>query len=77
MSQRIPSVADIIGMWPSAEAFSEDIGLKYRSHGRVMKMRGRIPRAHWPKIIESARRREIPLSEQTLADAHEREQRAG
>lgn len=52
-------VSEIISKWPSAEAFSEDIGLKYRSHGRVMKVRGRIPELRWPAVIAAAERRGI------------------
>jgi hypothetical protein len=66
-------VATIIDRWPSAEAFGQDIGLKYRSHARTMKVRGSIPRAHWPKVLEAARRRAIALTQQDLEQAHQRE----
>ena len=53
------SVRTLIELWPSAEVFSDDLGLKYRSHGRVMKMRNRIPHTYWTAVIEAARRRKI------------------
>ncbi len=65
------TVRDIIDLWPSAERFSEDIGLRFPSHGRVMKHRGRIPEAHWPRIVEAAKARGIPdLTLDMLAAAH-------
>lgn len=53
------TVDSLISLWPSAEVFADDIGLKWRSHARVMKIRGRIPRAYWPKVAEAAERRGI------------------
>lgn len=60
----------IIEKWPNAEIFASDLGLKRDSHGRVMKVRNRIPLAHWPKLLEAARVRGIDLSEGDLAQAH-------
>lgn len=68
---KIDTVADVIGLWPSAEAFGDDLGLKWRSYGRVMRLRGRIPRDHWPKVVESALRRGYPVTEQTLERVHQ------
>lgn len=68
------TVADIIGLWPNSEAFAEDLGLKRGGdHARVMKVRGRIPRYHWPRVLEGAARRHIPLTERLLERAHEHE----
>ena len=52
-------VRTLIEQWPSAEIFSDDLGLKYRSHGRVMKLRGRIPQAYWDMVVGAARARGI------------------
>ena len=63
--------SDIISLWPSAEIFAQDIGLKYRSHGRVMKLRNRIPRGHWDAVIKAARSRDIDgVDLLTLERAH-------
>ena len=52
------TVPDIIERWPSAEHFASDIGLKYPSYGRVLKLRGRIPRKYWPEALAAATRRQ-------------------
>jgi hypothetical protein len=70
MQPRIQTVSDIIGQWPSAEAFSSDLGLKHLSHSRVMKVRGRIPRQHWPRVVEAAKARGLPVTEEVLKAAH-------
>jgi hypothetical protein len=70
-------VSEIISKWPSAEAFSDDLGLKYRSHGRVMKVRGRIPEARWPDVIAAAERRGIEgVTRELLEAAHGRSESA-
>ena len=53
------SASDIINLWPSAEIFADDLGLKWRSHGRVMKSRGRIPEKYWPAVVEAAKKRNL------------------
>lgn len=70
MDTRVTNVADIISLWPSAEAFAKDLGLKHIGHGRVMKLRGRIPRQHWPRVLAAAERRSIPITEQMLEQAN-------
>lgn len=65
------SFRSIIERWPSAEQFSADIGLKYPSHARVMKVRDSIPVSYWPKVLEKARERSISLTEADLASAQE------
>lgn len=73
VNHRHTSVADIIGMWPTAEAFGDDLGLKRRGdHARVMKVRGRIPRHHWPRVLEAALKRKFHLTEKILEAAHVR-----
>jgi hypothetical protein len=64
------TVSDIIEMWPSAEIMADDLALKYRSHARVMKVRGRIPQQHWPRLLSAAMLRNIPLTERMLEEAH-------
>jgi len=53
------TVDKLISLWPSAEVFADDIGLKWRSHARVMKVRGRIPRRYWPAVVDAAKARGI------------------
>lgn len=64
------SASQIIGLWPSAEKYAADIGLKYPSYARVMKMRGRIPHRYWDATLLSAARRNIPLTLHDLELAH-------
>ena len=63
------SFRSIIERWPSAEQFSADIGLKYPSHARVMKVRNSIPVSYWPKVLEAAQARSIGLTETELSAA--------
>lgn len=62
--------SDIIGKWPSAEHFASDIGLKYPSYGRVMKMRERIPEKYWEAAAAAARARGLPVSIEQIRAAH-------
>ena len=64
------SVAQIISLWPSAEVFADEIGLKYRSHARVMKARGRIARHHWAAIVKAAKKRGLSVTVKDLENAH-------
>lgn len=64
------TVSDIIGLWPSAEAFSKAIGLKYPSYGRVMRLRGRIPRVHWPMVAKEAAKIAKPISVSEIEAVH-------
>lgn len=67
------TVVEIIELWPTSEAFGDDLGLKRRGdHARVMKVRGRIPRHHWPRVLEAAKKRGLPLNEGVLEAAHAR-----
>jgi hypothetical protein len=72
----VNSVADLIELWPSAEAFSADIGLKWPGHGRVMKLRSRIPREHWPRVVAAAAVRDLPVTEDLLQRLHQRQPQA-
>lgn len=67
------TVSDIIERWPSAEHFAADIGLKYPSYGRVLKMRGRIPEKYWEAALAAARIRKISVSREDLESAHTRD----
>ena len=60
------SFRTIIEQWPSAEVFADDIGLKWRSHARVMKVRNSIPKIYWPSVIEAALRRSLDVDESKL-----------
>jgi hypothetical protein len=66
----INSVSDIISLWPSAEQFAKDIGLKYPSYGRVIKMRRRLPERYWPAALESAEKRGYKLTKKDLERAN-------
>ena len=58
-----PNDAAIIDLWPSAEHFAQDIGLRFPSHARVMKLRGRIPKKYLSLVEQAAKRRGIDLPE--------------
>jgi hypothetical protein len=64
------TVLDIIGLWPNAEQFARDIGVKYPSYGRVMKLRRRIPRVHWPALVEASQKIGKPVSREEIEAAH-------
>lgn len=64
------TASGIISLWPSAEHFADDIGAKYRSYGRVLKMRGRIPERYWTRVLEGAERRGIAVTHADLVAAH-------
>jgi hypothetical protein len=71
MAQPATGIATIIGLWPTTQTFADDLGLKRGAdHARVMKVRRRIPRRHWPRVLEAAQARGIPLTQQTLETAH-------
>jgi hypothetical protein len=65
------SVITIIGLWPTTAAFASDLGLKRGAdHARVMKVRRRIPRHRWSRVLEAAQARGIDLTRQALESAH-------
>ncbi len=64
------SAAAIIDMWPSAEKYAADIGLKYPSYARVMKLRGRIPERYWDRTVAAAKDRGLTLSREAIEAAH-------
>ena len=67
--------ADIIAEWPSAEVFADDLGLKWRSHGRVMKVRNSIPEVYWPDVVSAAARRgKLWITIEALKAAHAKPQ---
>ena len=51
------AIIRLIDSWPSFREFAEDLRLRNPSHGRVMKVRGRIPRAYWHDLVRAAKRR--------------------
>lgn len=63
------SFRSIIDLWPSAESLSDDLGLKHRSHARVMKVRNSIPKVYWTSVLLAAQRRGIALTEAALSEA--------
>lgn len=48
----------IIGQWPSLSEFAADIGVNYDT-AKAMRRRDSIAPAHWPVIVEAAKRRGI------------------
>jgi hypothetical protein len=69
------TVSGIISLWPSTRSFAEDLGLKYGpDHARVMKVRQRIPRHHWQRLLSCAKERGIEISEHDLQAANTRRQ---
>jgi len=63
------TAAEIIDCWPSPKVFGDDIGVKL-SHVHVMKVRGSIPARRWPRVVEAARARSIPLTLEQVERAH-------
>lgn len=52
----ISTYADIIGLWPSAEALADDIG-ESGVTVRAWRNRGSIPSSRWLDIVAAAERR--------------------
>jgi hypothetical protein len=52
------AISDIIGLWPSTEAFAEDAGVSV-SLVRVWKFRRSIPADRWSRIEAAAAKRGI------------------
>ena len=72
MITQVPTPSNIIDLWPNSARFGEDLGLKRGGdHARVMKVRNRIPRKHWPRALEAAQARGLHLTEEMLITAHE------
>lgn len=66
------AVIKLIELWPTNREFAEDIGLKNISHGRTMKVRGRIPRAYWYPLVAAAKKRKLPgVTLQYLEQIHD------
>ena len=53
--------AEIIGLWPSATAFAEAIGVE-PENARQMKSRNKIPPYWWLNVLDAARDRDIAIS---------------
>jgi len=49
----------LIELWPSAEVYARDVGMKYPSYARVIKVRNSLPRKWWDATVLSASRRGI------------------
>ena len=65
------TVAELIGLWPSAEVFARDLKLKHTSHGRMMRNRGSIHPRWWNLVVDAAERRGIEgVTHALLADLH-------
>jgi hypothetical protein len=63
------NIKELIGKWPNADAFADDLGLKWAGgHARLMKMRNRIPRVYWPEVVAGAAKRGIPNIDQGLIE---------
>lgn len=52
------SFRSIIDLWPSLQAFADDLGVKYVT-AQLMRHRDSIASAHWRKAVRSAERRKI------------------
>ncbi len=71
------SFTDIISMWPSDQAFADDLG-ETVSLVRVWKHRNSIPARHWKQVLCGAKKREFSQVTDALLielankrDAHE------
>lgn len=49
---------EIIDLWPSIEAFADDVGAKVAT-ARKWRQRGRIPSEYWVKTEQAASERKI------------------
>lgn len=60
---------DLINLWPTLKAFSEDIDVPYGT-AKAMRRRKSIPASYWPVMVERSRARRIKgVTLQALADA--------
>lgn len=53
------SFADIINLWPTAEAFAQDIEIEGQL-ARAMKRRNNIDQKYWVDVVSAAENRDIP-----------------
>jgi len=53
------SFRSIIDLWPSLQAFADDLGVKYVT-AQLMRHRDSIASKHWRQTVTSAHRRKIP-----------------
>lgn len=52
-----PVISEFVARWPSVEAFTQDAGVRSRTHVGTMIVRGSIPVRYWRALIEGAERR--------------------
>lgn len=50
------SFDELIGLWPTAEAFAQDLGISGQ-HARAMKRRNNIDQKYWVGVVEAAIKR--------------------
>jgi hypothetical protein len=61
----------LLDLWPSNKELAGDLGLRWTSHARTMRCRGRIPRAYWRDLVDAAARRGIEgVTMSRLREAH-------
>jgi len=60
----------IIDLWPTMSALATDVGLqdKYQTVA-AWKRRDSIPPDYWRSVVEAAKRRDLPVTYETLANA--------
>jgi hypothetical protein len=60
----------IIDLWPTMSALATDVGLhdKYQTVA-AWKRRDRIPPDYWIAVVRAAKRRDLPVTYETLASA--------
>lgn len=58
----------MIGLWPSLTDFAADIGVSYGT-AKAMRRRGSIPAEYWKAVVEGARRRDLDVTFEALAEA--------
>jgi hypothetical protein len=61
-----PDVASILDLWPSMAALADDLSIKPEMV-RMWRYRGSIPADYDLRIVQSAYRRDLPLTLETLA----------
>lgn len=53
------SFAELIGLWPSKSEFARDIHVN-PTHVGTMLVRGSIPPKHWTRVVDAAKKRDLP-----------------
>jgi hypothetical protein len=66
------SIAAIIEAFGGSSEFGGVCGFAKNpaARGNDMKQRGSIPQRYWPRLVDEAKRRDLPITTETLLKAH-------